>query len=210
MLVGIDIDGVMTDFEKYVKCRGSQYLNTHVINQKGSDIAEIFGVSVATEDKFWRDNIMHYVTECPPREGLVEFINALDKMDVQWTVITDRCRDLSYCRWEKETMICFVENFVNDILLKTHSTGFSGIHYTSGDKLSKCLELGVNLMIEDSIKHLMCISKHIPMACMVSAYNEDLVLDSVAMIQGFLDQNLLDYVTEVRDVTYKNKYVEYT
>ncbi len=53
MRIGIDIDGVLTDIEKFQIEYGSKYFyekGINIVNYKGYEITELFGVSLK-EDK---------------------------------------------------------------------------------------------------------------------------------------------------------------
>lgn len=197
MLIGIDIDGVILDFEKFVKERGSKELQLPIINECGRDIAEIFGVSMEVENEFWKNNTLDYVDNTPIKEGVYDFIECLIKERNKWVIITDRCRDLSYCGWEESIMMYYVENMIDKIIRKVGGIGFCGIYYTHGDKLTVCKELGVDLMSEDSVRHLTTISTELPMIKVYANYNRDLVLPNVFPVKNLDGNEAMDIVRNI-------------
>lgn len=80
MRIGIDIDGVLTDFERWLIDTGSKYFskyNKRVENINKYEIKDIFGVSNEMQDKFWDDTLFEYATREPARKYANEMIKKL-------------------------------------------------------------------------------------------------------------------------------------
>lgn len=76
MRIGIDIDGVLTDIEKFQIEYGSKYFHSKgksIINYKGYETTEIFGLSLKEDDDFWNIAIKDYINE-PARNCASEVI----------------------------------------------------------------------------------------------------------------------------------------
>ena len=71
MRIGIDIDGVLTDVERFQLDYGSKFFakyNKFVINPKGYEPYEEFGVNIELEDKFWDEYYFYYLQNYPMRD----------------------------------------------------------------------------------------------------------------------------------------------
>lgn len=190
MRVGIDMDGVMTNFERYVKENGSKYVNKDIVNPWGKEIAEIFEVPLETEDAFWKAHIQDYVENCPPRERLREFVKILGSLNISIIAITNRCSDLTYCGWKEDTMKYWVEKWIHS------NIGPIKVVYTYKSKLKACIEENIDVMIEDSVEHIKELSEHIKVIKIRASYNVECKGKNIFEANSF--DKVLDIILKIK------------
>lgn len=183
MNIGFDIDGVLTDCESFVIEYGQRYLHQDPVNYAGDDIAEVFGVSKETEDLFWHDMIEWYAIHYPARTGVAELMQKLKLMGHKIFIITNRCRDLSYCEIPTEQM----QKYIRDWLKKEKIYYDEIIFNTIKDKLPVCLENHIDVMIEDSLKRIEPLLPYMPVICYKSAYNANSPLKGILYAENMDD-----------------------
>lgn len=169
MNIGFDIDGVLTDFEKFVIEYGQKYLNKKPENYNGLEIAEVFGVDKSLENSFWRDLIFEYSTSYNARPGTSETFQKLRNDGHKIFIITNRCTDLSYCNIDKETMKQYVQKWLDDENICYDEIVFNEFK----SKLRSCQERHINIMIEDQLDHIEELSPHLKAICFKSSYNKN-------------------------------------
>ena len=73
MKIGIDIDGVLTNYLKYAVEKGSKYCEINgvgsLINPNAIDTVDMFGWSEETDLNFWLENIFDYAINNSPIDG---------------------------------------------------------------------------------------------------------------------------------------------
>lgn len=173
MRIGIDIDGVLTDIEKFQLERGTKYFG-NVINKYGYEIRNIFNCGKSKENEFWLKNLDYYKTK--PREGASEFTNYLHDNGIEVFIISSRN--------------ILLQKYTNH-WLRTNNIYFDRVIYTS-DKLKTVKENIIDIMIEDSPKNILQLSEFIPIICMKALYNEIIEGDNVKMVSSI--EEIYDYV----------------
>ena len=175
MNIGLDIDGVLNDAESFVIEYGQRFLNKYPVNYAGDDIAEVFGVSQETEDAFWNQMIHTYATCYPARSGASTLTRQLRKEGHRIVIITNRCRNLSYCDIFVDEMKQYIKDWLNRWNIEYDEIVFN----TVKSKLSACLEHHIDVMIEDSLKRIEPLLPYMPVICYKSAYNENSSLKGI-------------------------------
>lgn len=170
MNIGIDIDGVLIDCEKYQIEKGKEYLGLPVVDEKGYDIKEIFNVSTEIDNKFWHDNIFDYAIKTPYKENAPEVIQKLRNDGHKIYIITSRCEIIDFCSdlYDVEKMRSMVIQS-----LKSHNIPYDEIIFTR-DKSLYCSKHDVVLLIDDSTDNLDSLkgTNCVPI-CFSAKYNED-------------------------------------
>ena len=82
-------------------------------------------------------------------------------------IITSRTNDLSYCDIKPEKMKRIVKKW-----LKKYKICYDKIVWTKKEKVSACETFDVDLMIDDNPKHILQLSKRIPVICYDARYNK--------------------------------------
>ena len=83
MIIGIDIDGVLTNLERFQLDYGSKYFfeteNKININPNEYEIIDIFNATTEKDDKFWKEYLEFYAKKEPARRFASEIIKKLKK-----------------------------------------------------------------------------------------------------------------------------------
>ena len=169
MKIGIDIDGVLTDFEKWQLEVGSKFFikyNKNIVNPNGYDSDDVFNVTKELDSEFWRDYLYDYAKNEPARKFAGEVIDKLKDKGYEIYIITaryltDRNDDLG-------------NNMRNTVInwLKENNINYDKIIFSPDDKFEICKENNINIMIEDRVENINNISKIMPVVCFDAAYNK--------------------------------------
>ena len=185
MRIGIDIDGVLTDIEKWQLDYGSKYYyekyNKKIVNPKGYDTSEVFDVSIDMENKWWFYGIKEYMKE-PARKFAGEIIGKLKNEDNEIYIITARSRDLTYTDITTEEMQEEVRKW-----LKDNGIIYDKLIFSPEDKLEICLDNQIDLMIEDKVANINQISTKIPVICYNAGYNEQCKGENIIRCYSWYD-----------------------
>lgn len=170
MRIGIDIDGVLTDFERWQLDVGSKFFskyNKTIVNHIGYSVREVFGVSKDLSSKFWNEHLFEYATDEPARKYASEIIEKLRDENNEIFIITARfLTDQDTEQGDKMRKVVIK-------WLKKQNIPYDKIIFSPEDKMEICLENNIDLMIEDCVDNINKISKKIPVICWHAGYNKD-------------------------------------
>lgn len=180
MRIGIDIDGVLTDIEKWQLDYGSKFYyekyKMNIVDFKGYDISNIFGVSIEEEDLFWMKNFEFYSKNIKARDFSSEIISKLKKDGNEIYIITARGSFL----FDSGNTIEYEKNKATTIKwLEINNIIYDKILFTPEDKLAVCIQNNIDLMIEDKPKNILEISTEIPVICFNANYNKNCKNDNI-------------------------------
>ena len=166
MRIGIDIDGVIIDIEKWQLDYGSKYYfekygNVEIKDPCGFDTIDIFNYEKKDDDEFWDKHLEYYSINEKPRPFASEVIKKLKDDGNEIFIITARYSH------EQEKMRNIVKNW-----LEQNKIYYDKIIFSYEDKLQYCIDNKIDIMIEDRPKNINDISKYIPVICYDAGYNE--------------------------------------
>ncbi len=174
MNIGIDIDGVLLDLERFAIDYGTKFCIEENLNLK-INIQEYweklkFSWTEEQENKFWNKYIIKYFKQYPPREFASEIIKKLKKEGNKIYIITARNEEglpqEEYGKSQEITKTWLNENNIEyDKLIFTPDS----------EKLEQCLKNNVEIMIEDSPTNIKNISEKIPVIKYNCSYNENIL-----------------------------------
>lgn len=173
MRIGIDIDGVLTDIEKWQLDYGSKFYyenyKMEIQNYNAYETNDIFNVSQKLDDEFWKKYFIDYSKNVEPRKFADEVTRKLKEDGNEIYIITARGSFLSHSK----TAMLYEEN-KRIVLkwLKENNISFDKIIFSPEDKLEICMENNIDVMIEDKVDNIDKISSKIPVICMNASYNE--------------------------------------
>lgn len=175
MNIGIDIDGVLTDLERFILDNTTKYCYENSIDyeigiqnrRKLNGVAEdVFNyLSSETIESFWKENSKYYFTQIPIRNYANQVINKLKEKNKIY-IITARDNQWGLCDELKgkieETTKIWLEK--------------SNIYYDSlifaKDKLNACLKNNIDLIIDDSPVNIKDLKSKIKVFCFDTNYNK--------------------------------------
>ena len=173
MKIGIDIDGVITDIEKWQLDYGSKFYyekyHKGIANPKGYETIEIFDSSRECDDSFWEKNFKDYSVNVEARKFANEVISKLRNEGYEIWIITARGSFLSHSSnvMSKDENEKIVKEWLNK-----NNICYDKIVFSPEDKLDICLNNKIDIMIEDKVDNINKISTKIPIICYNTGYNE--------------------------------------
>lgn len=169
MKIGIDIDGVLTDFEKWQLDFGSKFFieyNKKIVNPEGYDSDIIFNVTKELDSLFWHKYLYEYAKKEPARKFAAEVIDKLKEEGYEIYIITAR-----YLTSRNDEIGNEMRNIVIN-WLKENNINYDKIIFSPEDKLNTCIDNNISIMIEDKVDNINNISKIIPVVCFDARYNK--------------------------------------
>ena len=185
MRIGIDIDGVLVDLERFVIDYGAKFCkeNNLPINiELGSyDESKMLNLTEEQTIEFWNKYIIYYASKYQAREFASEIVNKLKEEGHEIYIITAR-NDYGVPREYQGKMKEIVSEW-----LKDNNIGYDKIIYTEGSKLPYCVGNYIEVMIEDSPRNIEELSTKITVLCFDCKYNEKLERDNVTRVYSWYD-----------------------
>lgn len=169
MKIGIDIDGVLTDFEKWQLEVGSKFFikyNKNIVIPDGYDSDTVFNVTKEMDSEFWHEYLYDYVKNEPARKFAGEVIDLLKDKGYEIYIITSR-----YLTDRNDDLGNEMRKIVKE-WLKSNKINYDKIIFSPEDKLEICKENNIDIMIEDKVENINNISKIIPVICFNARYNK--------------------------------------
>ncbi len=186
MKIGIDIDGVLTDIERWQLDYGSKYyyenFKKEIVDYKGFDTAEMFNASQADDNEWWFSGIKEYI-QIPARKFAAEIIKKLKDDKNEIYIITARSSEAA------NSNIMTAEEMKKDvqIWLDKNNICYDKLIFSPENKEIICIENNIDLMIEDKPKNIISIAKYIPVICFHADYNEKCVGDNITTCYSWYD-----------------------
>ena len=185
MNIGVDIDGVLTDFESFVLIKGGRYFskkrNMHIINPEGFDVDQVFGVTKKQLLRFWMRHYFAYCITQPARIGAKESLKKLKKDGNKIVIITGRM--LSY---EKNLIGAIMRMSVKFWLWKNGIKYDSIVFCQENDKKTEiCKHLNIDIMIEDKPDNVMALLDSMPVICFDASYNRGFDAESIKRVKSW-------------------------
>ena len=179
MRIGIDIDGVLTDIEKWQLDYGSKFYfekyGKEILDNEGYETTDIFKVDSKFDDEFWTEYFKEYSINVDVRKFASELIKKLKQDGNEIYIITARGSFLS-----RSANVMSIEENRNIVLdwLKRNEIVYDKIIFSPEEKLSICLENMIDVMIEDKVDNINKISTRIPVICFHAGYNKNCIGDN--------------------------------
>ena len=178
MKIGIDIDGVLTDIEKWQLDYGSKFYYENYNKEK------IFNSDIKCDDLFWDKYFKEYSINVEARKFASEVISKLKQDGYEIYIITARGSFLSHSSnvMSKEEN----EQIVKDWLQK-NKIYYDSLIFSPEDKLDICIKNNINMMIEDKTDNINKISDKIPVICFNAGYNEECKGENIYRVYTWYD-----------------------
>lgn len=178
MRIGIDIDGVMTEYDSVILKTANDYGFKHIKN--AYYLQDEFGITKEQEDKYWSkyyDKAQKYVEARP---NVAEVINMLHKRGHEIWIVTGR----SEIDVPKDDNSSFVETTFN--WLEKNDIYYDKIFFRITEKGNFCQKYKIDLMIEDSPEQIIYLNKkNIKTIIMNCSYNRNMHLDNTYHVDNW-------------------------
>ena len=185
MNIGIDIDGILTDFHTWILDYGSKYFYEKDIpvsfKLDSYKINDLFNLEDECYKDFWRDMFFVYLNTAYVRTFASEVINKLKLEGNNIYIITSRNASDSSLVSREELEIS------TKSWLEKNGIFYDSIHYAKESKVPIIESLNIDVMIDDQMDNIEPISKLIPVICMHTAYNADANIDNLYRCYSWYD-----------------------
>ena len=185
MNIGIDLDGVLTNFNDFCMNYGTKYAseigNGRIINPKGYESIEIFSWSEQTDNDFWENYKAKYAIEEKPRTFAKEVIDKLKNDGHNIYIITARASEFQDVEFKKK-----MEDLVRQ-WFKDNELYYDELIFSTVNKLENCRAKNIDIMVEDSPHNIRQLSEFLPIICFDARYNRDIEGKNIIRCYSFYD-----------------------
>lgn len=185
MRIGIDIDGVLTDCERFMIDYGSKYCveNSLPIDIKLGeyDDTKMFNCSEEDAMGFWKTYVIEYFENYKIRDFAADVINKLKQEGHEIYIITARNEygvPIEYREKIKE---------ITEKWLAKNNVPYDKIIYSEGSKLPYCVGNYIEVMIEDSPRNIVEISSKIPVISYNNYWNEKIEGENIIKVHSWYE-----------------------
>lgn len=188
MRIAIDIDGVLTNSERYQLDYGSKYCVENNVDfgiyPDEYEIKKIFNwETVKHDEKFWDKYLEKYIREEKARPFASEVIKKLKEDGHEIYILTARNKE---SKWFPDYLKQEAEEITLN-WLKENDIYYDKILFARGKKLEFCLEYEIDIMIEDMVKNVNEISTKLPVICFDNRYNQECKGDNIIRCYSWYD-----------------------
>ena len=181
MNIGIDLDGVLTNYRKFAIEEGQKYCEE---NNKGKlekpeayYMKDMYNWDEETDYDFWIKNIFSYAKENPAIQGASENIKKLKEDGQTIFIITARKFATPDDECEKEIKEK-MKKTVKEWLAK-NEIEYDYIIFSTENKTKHIIENDIDVMIEDSPNNVKKLSKLTKIICVDWPYNKGIENDNI-------------------------------
>ena len=181
MNIGIDLDGVLTNYRKFAIEQGQKYCEENtkgkLENPDAYYMKDMYNWDEETDYDFWIKNIFTYATENPAIQGASENIKKLKKDGNTIFIITARkfATPDDECEQEiKEKMKKIVKEW-----LAKNKIEYDYVIFSKEDKSKNIIENNIDVMIEDSPNNVKKLSRLTKVICVDWPYNKGIENDNI-------------------------------
>lgn len=188
MRIGIDIDGVLTDIERFIVDYLPKYCIENNIKYKigesNYNMHDTFNISKEQENDFWNTYIESYTKNEKARAFASEVIEKLTQEGNEIYIVTARW-DTNRDDEKGNRMREIVKNWLNEYKIPYDKLIFSKASNES--KASEITKNKIDLMIEDNPNNINEISSIIPVICYHAEYNKNCKGDKITRCYSWYD-----------------------
>ena len=185
MNIGIDLDGVLTNFNDFCMNYGTKFAleigQGKIINPKGYESIEIFSWSEQTDIDFWKKYKEKYATTEPARPFAKEVLEKLKEEGHKIFIITARSNEFKEVE-AKEKMQDIVRYW-----FKANNLYYDELIFSTVNKLGNCRENNIDIMVEDSPHNIKQLAEFLPVICFDTRYNRDCEGKNIIRCYSFYD-----------------------
>ena len=184
MKIGIDIDGVLTDYKQFAVDFVTKfcYENGIPINVKLDEYTdtESFNLTYEQATKFWNEYFAGYARGAKTRMFAKEVIDKL-REEHEIYIITARNEE-----GLPEELHGKIQELTKEFL-QYNNIVYDKIFFTGGSKLKTIVDNNVDIMIEDAPDNIQELSKKIQILCYNTQYNEEIEGENITRVYSWYD-----------------------
>ena len=185
MNIGIDLDGVLTNFNDFCLNYGTKYASEigsgKIVNPRGYESIEIFSWSEQTDNDFWAKYKAKYAIEEKPRPFAKEVIDKLKNEGHNIYIITARSSEFQNVE---------IKNKMEELVrqwFKNNEIYYDELIFSTVNKLENCRAKNIDIMVEDSPHNIRQLSEFLPILCFDTRYNRDVEGRNIIRCYSFYD-----------------------
>lgn len=185
MIIGIDIDGVLTNDDDYILDFTSKYCYEH--NLKSFNNANLYEYrkldwNESTINNYRNEYFLNYIENEPARKFSSEVIKKLRNDGNKIIIITSRHKTAENGTLnDKNIRECTIE------WLKNNEIEYDKIIFTKPPKVKEILENKIDIMIEDSPTTIKEIEKVVKVLYFDTRYNRDIECNNITRVYSWYD-----------------------
>lgn len=157
MNIGVDVDGVLEDFSKFLVSSGTKFFSEKfdmgLVDPEAKCIEDMFCCTDKQRRKFWRECGAEYLFRQPCIDGCAEVISRLVKEGHRVFIITGR----AMTRGRGPVSLFFrgvLRRWLKKNGIEYEKIVFCRNRRTEEDKRRACLKHGIDVMIDDTVSNL--------------------------------------------------------
>ena len=171
MNIGIDVDGVLTDYEWYMDYFAAQMEHEVEIHTGDSNMQKRYNWAKEQEKKFHRKHFMWYVRKMPIRENVAATISALKAEGHRIYIITAR----AYA--DRKTLFGSLMRTCLKRWLAVNSVEYDKLVFvdwknSAEEKAAWAKKLAVDVFLEDTVENIDKLKYICKVICLRAGYNE--------------------------------------
>ncbi len=168
MNIGVDIDGVLTDYCKFLYSDCKKFFRKKC-NKKGYWISETYDITKEEEDKMWKALYLQYLQNAKVRFASRWFLRRLKKLGHTIFLITARGGHGEDSKIPPEQEIVETQNW-----LKKNNLIYDSLNSTTGSKVNFCKEHNIAVMIDDAPHQILSVGEEIDLIIIDASYNRNI------------------------------------
>jgi uncharacterized HAD superfamily protein len=186
MNIGIDVDGVLTNLEKYQKKYAQKHFKDRVYNDECYHLKDAVGCGDKEEKRFWYKHIWKYCVFEPARKNASQVIEKLRSDGHKISIITGRVLvpENSFLGWPFRSLLTggLKRNRIiyDDIC-------YCSTAYSARDKAAVCLKYSIDVMIEDIVDNLRALCEITKVLCFDAGYNRGGDIGALTRVNNWTD-----------------------
>jgi len=198
MKIGIDCDGVLTDFEWFLDFYASKYFKSDLsIDTSKYKFTERFKCTSNDEVKFYRKYLLWYIRKMPVREDAACVIDRLRSDGHKIYIITARV--LAH----KNNVIGKFMKYMLKKWLSINKINYDELYFvntatSARDKTELAVKIGIDYFIEDDPQNIEELCKCCNVICISSGYNYELEYGLKALDFG----EVYSYITNYENIKF--------
>lgn len=150
LVIGIDIDGVFTEYYDFIKNKGAEWLKRHnkpaiIRNSCAQELTQLYGITEEEDNSFWEESFEEYFAG----EYSKELAQWVETNQDKYEIYIMTARHNHYTK-KKQREIKEVTYEALDKLGLLQVVGKERIIFTTEEKVEAMKEYGVDVMVDDS------------------------------------------------------------
>lgn len=198
MNIGIDVDGVLTDYEWYMDYFAAQMERSVEIHPGESNMQKRYCWTKEQEKKFHRKHFMWYVRKMPVRENVAATINALKAEGHRIYIITAR----AYA--DRKTLFGSLMRTCLKRWLAINSVEYDKLVFvdwknSAEEKAEWAKKLAVDVFLEDTVENIDKLKDICKVICLRAGYNDGVYADEINT-ESQIGKQIVTYANDFYDV----------